>query len=545
MSALPSMGGMLRILLLPVLLWAAFLTGCSRQEPVEAARGQGLLLMGNGPEPQALDPHVTTGTAELSIQMALFEGLVTPHPETLEPLPGVARSWEVSDDGLRYRFHLREDARWSDGVAVSASDFAAGWKRALDPSRSTPYAYMLHVVEGAEAFNRAGNGSFSGVGVAVISDRVLEVTLAAPVPYFLSLLMHPVWSPVPSHVPEDASGGRAGLWTTVEGFVGNGPFVLKKWLPNQYVEVAANPSYWDAGTVRLKGIRFYAIDEPGAEERAFLAGQIHLTDALPPARVAAYRRKDSPELAIDPYLGTYYILPNVREGVLSDERVRRALSLAIDREAITDNLLGAGQRPAGGFVPDNMPGYTPPGEVRHDPEEARRLLAEAGYPGGEGFPGLEYLFNSSESHRKIAEALQGMWRSELGIDIILTNQEWRTYLQRRSSGDFQLARAVWIGDYPEPSTFLDLWTSESGNNWAGWQNPAYDSLMESARGMRSAEARMAAYREAEEILIAEQAVMPLYHYVTVYLKDPLLRGWSGNLLDWHPYKYLYFAEAGE
>lgn len=517
------------------------LPGCARERPVDAAAGAGLLLIGNGPEPQALDPHVTTGNAALAIQMALYEGLVAPHPETLGPEPAVAESWSVSEDGRVYRFTLRDSARWSNGDPVTARDFVTAWERALNPVQAAPYAYMLHVLENGAAYNRAEGMPFSEVGARALSESLLEVTLQQPVPWFLSLILHPVWYPVPSKLA-GASGRneRIGAWTLADGFVGNGPFVLGEWRPNQYVEVAKNPHYWDAGAVRLNGIRFYAFDEPAAEERAFLGGQLHVTDSLPPARVAAYQREDSAALRIDPYLGTYYILPNTRDGVLADPRVRRALSLAIDRESLVENLLGAGQRAAGGFVPDNMPGYGPPFKPRHDPAQARALLAESGFPGGAGFPELDYLFNSSESHRKIAEALQAMWRSELGIDITLVNQEWRTYLQRRASGDFELARAVWIGDYPDPSTFLDLWISDSGNNWAGWSDSRYDALMEAARSVSGLSERMRLYREAETILIREQAILPLYFYVTAYLKDPRLQGWSSNLLDWHPYKYLSF-----
>jgi oligopeptide transport system substrate-binding protein len=528
---------------LALVIWAVLAAGCARPRPVDEAREAGILLVGNGPEPQSLDPHVTTGTSELTIQMAVFEGLVAPHPETLEPVPAVAESWSVSEDGLVYRFSLRDSARWSDGEPVTATDFKTAWERALDPLQGAPYAYMLYVLKGAEAFNRVTEPETAGLGVRVIDGHTLEVTLERPVPYFLSLLLHPVWYPVPAHVvAEQPRAERTGSWTVAESFVGNGPFTVSDWRPNQYVEVQRNPLYWDNATTRLEAIRFFAMDEPGAEERAFLAGQLHVTDSLPPARVAAYRSANNPALRIDPYLGTYYILPNIRDSVLSDPRIRKALSLAIDREAIVNNLLGAGQRVAGGFVPDNMPGYTVNFPAVHDPDQARALLAAAGYPGGKGFPDLEYLFNSSESHRKIAEALQSMWREELQIDIKLTNQEWRTYLQRRASGDFELARAVWIGDYAEPSTFLDLWTSDSGNNWAGWANSAYDAFMEAAHSTRDEATRMERYGQAERVLLESQAIIPLYHYVTVYLKDPALRGWSGNLLDWHPVKLLYFED---
>lgn len=542
--------GVLRVIfslpLIAAMLLAPLLAGCARERPADAAARAGLLLVGNGPEPQALDPHVTTGLPELAVQMALFEGLVAPHPETLEPLPGVAESWTRSDDGRVYRFRMRASARWSDGAPVTAADFVAAWERALNPEQATPYAHMLYVLEGAEAYNRSETARFSEVGVQALEDGILEVRLQRPVPYFLSLLMHPVWYPIPSgHGEAVRADGRIGGWATPDSFVGNGPFMLKEWLPNQYIEVERNPMYWDLDTVALNGIRYYAIDEPGAEERAFLSGQLHVTDALPPARVPAYQAGQSELLRIDPILGTYYILANVREGVLADPRIRTALSLVIDRAAIVDNLLGAGQLAASGFVPPDMPGYASAAAGAPDPAAARALLAEAGYPGGEGFPVIEYLLNSSESHRKIAEALQGMWRDQLGIDIRLVNQEWRTYLQRRSSGDFELARASWMGDYPEPSTFLDLWTADSGNNWAGWVNAEYDAFIEAAREAADPDQRLRLYQQAEQVLIREQAIIPLYHYVTVYLKDPALQGWSSNILDWHPVKYLSFEGAPE
>lgn len=516
------------------------LAGCAGERPATLAKREGIIIIGNGPEPQSLDPHVTTGTAELNIQMSLFEGLVTPDPENLDPLPGVAESWELSGDGTTFVFTLRKNALWSDGQPVVAADFHAAWKRALDPGQGTPYASMLHVIDGAEAYNKGETDDFSTVGIRVVDTDILEVRLRRDIPFFLNALLHPVWYPVPSHAPAATDSGRSGSWTTVEGFVGNGPFVLKKWLPGQFVEVARNERYWDAGSVFLNGARFMAIDEPAAEERAFLAGQLHVTDSLPPMRVSDYVARRPDILNIDPYLGTYYVLPNTRDPVLADTRVRRSLALSIDRRAIAQQLLGAGQMPAGGFVPDTMPGFDSTLPVEYDPAMARTLLGQAGYPGGKGFPPIEYMFNSSESHRQIAEALQAMWKQELGIDVTLVNMEWRTYLQRRASGDFQLARAVWIGDYLEPSTFLNLWTRDNPNNWSGWSDPAYESLLNGALNSHNVANRMRNYGLAERYLISEQVIIPLYHYVTVYLKDPAVAGWHSNLLDWHPVKYLYF-----
>jgi oligopeptide transport system substrate-binding protein len=518
---------------------ALLLSACGRPLAVDEATRRGILLLGNGPEPQALDPHITTGVADLNIHMALFEGLVSPDPRTLAPLPGMAASWTVSADGTTYTFALRPEARWANGDPLTAADFVFSLERVLHPRLAAANASLLHVIAGAEAYNR-GAAPFADVAVRAVDPSILEIRLTEPTPYFLQLLMHPVAFPV--HPPTVRRHGdpfdRANSWSRPANHLGNGPFRLTAWHERVAVEVERNPHYWNAGQVALNGIRFLVIDEPAAEERAFMAGQLHLTDALPPQRLAAWQRANKPELRVDPYLGTYYVLPNCRRPPLDDPRVRRALSLAIDRVALTNNLLGAGQRPAWSFTPDNMPGYTPPLPPPGDLAEARRLLAEAGFPAGAGFPRLSYLFNTSESHRRIAEALQAMWREHLGIQVDLLNQEWRVYLDRRAQGDFDLARAVWIGDYPDPHSFLSLWTGASTQNWSGWRHPDYDTTLARASRLTQGPERAAALAGAESILLREQAVIPLYFYVTVYLKRPEVQGWYPNLLDWHPFQYV-------
>lgn len=520
------------------------LTGCERGRPVDVAREAGILLLGNGPEPESLDPHRSTSLSALNVQMALFEGLVAPHPETLEPEPAVAERWEVSGDGLVYRFFLRPEARWSDGVAVTADDFVAAWMRVLDPGEGSRHASMLYAVKGAEEYHRAPGGAVPRPAIRAIRPDLLEVALRQPTPYFLHQLTHPVCYPIPLHRPGVYPFTEASVsWGPEVPFVGNGPFILRQWVPGQRIEVEASPTYWDAGRVRLRAVHFAVIDEPGAEERAFLAGQLHVTDALPPSRVRYYRESAHPAFRSDPFLATYYILPNHRRGPLADPRVRAALSLAIDRAALVEHLLGGGERVADRFVPDTMPGYRGPGrDGRTEPARARELLAAAGFPGGRGFPVLRYLYNSSESHRRIAEALQSMWQTQLQISVELVNQEWRTYLQSRESGDFDLARAVWVADYPEPSTFLHLWESAHPNNWVGWASDRYDALMREAGVVADVAERMALYRQAEALLTEEHVILPLYFYRTHYLKDPTLQGWHPTPLDWHPFKYLHFAE---
>lgn len=522
-------------------LFLIILTGCGRPLAVERAAEEGILLLGNGPDPQSLDPHITTGTSELNIHMALFEGLVSPDPKTLEPVPAVAESWQISEDGRSYTFQLRSDARWSDGSPVTAEDFVFSWTRMLSPDLAAPNAWMLYVIKGAEAYNR-GEAASASLGLSARGPHTLELELESATPYLLSMLMHPAWYPV--HRPTVERWGnihdRGNPWAESGRHVGNGPFRLREWRANVWIDTGANPYYWDRANVTLNGIRFMVFEEPGAQERAFLGGQLHVSSTVPPARISWWKRERSEEIHLDPYLGTYYILLNHRHPQLADLRVRKALSLAVDRRALVENLLGAGEIAAHSFVPDSMPNYEAPRMSGFDPERARQLLAEAGYPNGNGFPRIQYLYNTSENHRRIAEALQAMWQEHLGISIELYNQEWRVYLDRRERGDYALARAVWIGDYLDPDTFLSLWSTGSGRVWSAWENSHYDNILREANQEQNTTRRMRLLADAEQILLQEQAVIPLYFYVSSSLKRPEVKGWYPTLLNWHPYKYLYF-----
>jgi oligopeptide transport system substrate-binding protein len=513
--------------------------GCQRVSEVEKATAAGILLMGNGPDPQALDPQVTTGVSEINIHMALFEGLTRAHPQSLEPVSGVAHRWEISEDGRVYRFYLRPEARWSDGSVLTAEDFAFSWQRMLHPDLAAPNAFMLYPLAGAEAFNR-GKGSADDLGIRVVDEFVLEVELHRPVPYFLQLLMHPAWYPVQRSAIQRWGElyDRGNRWAENARHVGNGPFQLQNWRPGIRVETVANPHYWDRSKIELNGIHFISMEETSAEERAYRAGQLHTTTALPPNRVSWWKEHHPEQLQTDPYLGTYYILLNHRHPALSDPKVRRALSLAIDRRALVENLLGSGEQPATSFSPPTMPGYRPPATISTDHRLARQLLAEAGYPEGRGFPRLQYLYNTSENHRRIGEALQAMWHQHLGIEIELVNQEWRTYLDRRERGDYQVARAVWIGDYVDPHTFLSLWSTGAGRQWSGWENEEYRQLMEASESTTNVSERIPLLHSAESLLLEEQVMIPIYFYVTTYLKRPEVQGWHSNLLNWRSYPHI-------
>jgi len=531
------------LLLLAALLPAA---GCPRRETaVQRGNREQVLHRGLGYEPTDLDPQLATGIAEGNVIAGLFEGLVTEDPRDLHPVPGVAERWEISPDGLTYTFFLRADARWSNGRPVTAQDFVDSWQRILTPSLGAENAGLLHVLRGAEAFHRGLTKDFSRVGAAANGPRTLRVTLEHPAPSFLALLTQWAWSPV--YLPAIAAGGpvyeRGNRWTRPGRIVGNGPFVLKSWAADRLIVLEKSATYWDAAQVRLQAIHFYPIDSLDAEERAFRAGQLHLTDALPGAKVDTYRR-DAPQfLRIDPYLGTYYYAFNVRRPYLGDARIRRALALAVDRRAIVEKILRGGQTPAAAFTPPGLAGYVPAAGLATDFAEARRLLAEAGYPGGKGLPPFELLFNNSESHRLVAEAVQEMWRRELGVEVRLFNQELKVVQASRRSGDFQILRGDWIADYPDPASFLDVWRGGNGNNFTGWADPDYDALLFAAERTVDHAARVALWQKAEALLLGAVPIIPLYHYTHVFLIQPSVRGWFPTPLDHHPYKYVWL-EAG-
>lgn len=534
---------MRRLLPLALPLLAAFAApGClKRDTPVQVGNREQVLHRGIGYEVTELDPHLVTGVAEGNVLRALFEGLVTEHPADLRPVPGVAERWDVSPDGLVYTFHLRANARWSNGEPVTARDFVESFRRILTPSLAADYANMLYILQGAEAFHKGTQSDFSQVGATAPDPRTLRLTLEHPAPYFLSLITNPPWYPVPlatieKHGPAHQRGNP---WTRAGNLVSNGPYLLKKWQPNQVIVAEKFPGYWDAATARLNAIHFYPLDSVDAEERAFRAGQLHLTEFAPVSKIDAYRRHSPHLLRLDPYLGTYFYRLNTRRPPLNDVRVRRALALAVDREAIVSKILRGGQRPAHALTPPGTAGYTAAASVASDAAAARQALKEAGFDGGRGFPPLDLLFNTSENHRIVAEALQEMWRRELGLEVRLTNQELKVTHAARRAGDFQILRSDWIGDYLDPLTFLDIFRSDSGNNYTGWTNREYDAALFAAARTADPAARLALLQKAEALLLAEVPLIPLYHYTHVFLLQPAVKGWHPNLLDHHPYKHVW------
>ncbi len=535
-----------------VLMLAALsglLAGCGGGENnVTSGNRDGILHWGNGTDPQELDPHIVTGVPEHNILTALLEGLVLKDPATLEPIPGVAERWEISDDGKIYTFYLRDNARWSNGDPVTANDFAWSWWRALQPALGNQYAYMYFPIKNAEAYLKREIDNFDDVGVKVIDDHTLQVELTNPTPYFLQLLDH--YSMFPVHRATIEKFGkpdeRGSLWTRPGNFVGNGPFQLKDWQLNKLVAVERNPHYWDAETVKLNEIHFHPTENVTTEERMFRAGQLHRTASIPIDKVEVYRQDNPQLLYAKPYLGNYFYRFNIKKPHLADKRVRRALAMAIDRQQIVDHVTKGGEVPADTFTPPDTLGYSAKPGFEFNPEKARELMAEAGYPNGEGFPVTELLYNTSEGHRKIAVAIQQMWHKYLGVNITLNNQDWKVYLNSVDRGDYAIARAGWIGDYVDPNTFLDMWVTDGGNNRTGWSNARYDELvLKLAPEAKDRESRYRLLREAEAILLDAMPVIPIYIYTSKSLVQPSVKGLQPNLLDYTLYKTIWLDASAK
>ncbi len=530
------------------------LTGCGKKEPAttaapsvaspgsNAATPQ-IWRVGNGAEPQDLDPQTITGVPEHKLMMALFEGLVTEDPKDLHPVPGLAERWEISADGLVYTFHLRPGVKWSDGVPITAQEAVESYQRMLSPALASEYSYLLWFAVGAEDYTKGKLTDFSKTGFKALNDSTLRITLKSPTPYLLKIIAsHYAWTIVPTHVLKKFGklDQKRTSWTRTGNHVGSGSFMLKEWAPQQKITVVRNPHYWDAAVVKLDAIEFYPTEDIATEERMFRTGQLDMTNELPASKIDAYRKERPESLRIDPWLGVYFYRCNVTRAPLTDKRVRRALALAIDRESLVKNVARGDQLPAYGISYPGTAGYFPRAKLTGGLAEAKRLLAEAGYPGGKGCPPIELLYNTSENHRAIAEAIQQMWRKNLGVEVTLRNEEWKVYLAtQHETKDYTLQRAGWIADYLDPHVFLEIWTTGNGNNDTLWGNPEYDRLFQSALTAKNDTDRYEIYQKMDAILVDEVPVIPIYFYTRVHALSPRVKGYYPTLLDNHPYKYIY------
>ena len=533
------MSGVKLLPFLSLCVISLLLAGCGdSRSSAEKAAEQGILIVGNNQEPLSLDPHKATAVADGKIIATLLEGLVRPDAQDETRIhPGMAERWEHNADATVWRFHLRE-AQWSDGTPVTAQDFAYAYRRLLHPQFGGKYAEMLYPLHMAEEFNR-GLCAWEQVGVKTPDARTLELHLQGPTPHLLHLLLHFTWCPVPAHAVE-AHGGmldRRSLWSRVENWVGNGAYVLDSHHFNDYLLVRRNPRYWRAGEVKNAGIRFLPIVNGYTETRMFMDGKLHISNNVPPELLSVARARCPESYCQDPYYCTIFYRLNTRRPPLDDVRVRRALSLAVDRAALVNDVVRGAGRPASTFTPPGA-GYTVEAPAafsrRQEAEQARRLLAEAGYPGGKGFPTLEIMTTSRDVQRVMAETIQAMWLKELGIHVEIRACEWTAYKAAQQNGDYDMSSSSWSGDYLDPATFVELWRSGGGNNCTGWGSAACDAALAAARASGHAEERRNQLRQAEQLMLEAQPVIPLYWSERTYLKSPAVSGWHPLLLDNHP-----------
>jgi len=417
----------------------------------------------------------------------------------------------------------------------------------LRPSFGAEYASMLHGIRGAKDFAAGKTKDFRTVGVRATDAHTLIIELEHPIPYFLQLLCHHRWIPV--HPPTILKFGEIDAlntpWTRPGSMVCSGAFTLESWEVARRVVVRKNPLYWNAKEVSLNAVEFRAIADLFAEERAFRGGELHITGALPPYKVAKLRADKAPQLRIDPFLATAFVWVNcdiqgdkpadvTARKALSDPRVRRALGMAIDRNLIAEKVLRAGEKPALHFTPPGTGGFQPTARWQQDATEARRLLAEAGYPGGKGLPKLDYLYATSEGQQMVAQAYQEMWRRELGVEVELRNLEWKVYLTAMRKGEFHLCRGAWVGDYNDPNTFLEMLITGNELNNCNWSDAEYDRLLGLAARETDAAKRFGYFQLAEARLVEQAPVLPVVFNTNKYLMRPEVQGWHATLLDQHP-----------
>ena len=508
-------------------------------------------------EPQTIDPALNSAVDGAIMINHMFEGLVKWVDDgegNAVTAPGQAESWEkvVNDDGtVTYTFTLRDGIKWSDGQPVTAGDFEYSWKRLANPETAADYCYMIDMVQGYASV-ADGSADPDTLGVKALDDKTLEVTLSYDCPYFEEIMAFPATFPVRQDVVEGNDE-----WTyDVSTYIGNGPYKMAEWSHNAYILAEKNENYYDYDNLGPDTIRFTLLDDANAMLAAYNSGELDFIENFPTDEMANYLA--SGEITVADYLGTYYVCFNTEDEVFSDPLIREAFSLAIDRNYIVENVSQAGEVPATAYVPSGVNDAEGPsgddfrtvgGEYYSVAEEdyeancerARELLAEAGYPNGEGFPTVEYTYNTDDKHKAIAEALQNMWQEVLGVTVTLSNQDWNVFLESRKQGDYQIARNGWIADYNDPCSFLDMWYTGGGNNDAQYSNPEYDAQIDPSKATSNQEERMAAFHAAEDILIEQDSVLaPIYFYTQLYMLADDIQG-----MYYTPLGYFFFGYTSQ
>lgn len=502
------------------------------------------LVRNNGAEVQSLDPHKIEGVPESNVNRDLFEGLLVTDVDG-HPAPGVAEKWENKDFKV-WTFHLRKDAKWSDGTPVIAEDFVYSWQRLANPNTASPYASYLqygHIANIDDII--AGKKPVTDLGVKAIDANTFEVTLSEPVPYFYKLLVHPSVSPVPKSAVEKFGE----KWTQPANIVTNGAYKLKDWVVNERMVLERNPQYWDNAKTVINQVTYLPISSEVTDVNRYRSGEIDMTYNNMPIELFQKLKKEIPkEVHVDPYLCTYYYEINNQKAPFTDVRVRTALKLALDRDIIVNKVKNQGDLPAYSYTPpytDGMKLVEPEWfkwsqEKRN--EEAKKLLAEAGYTADKPLT-FNLLYNTSDLHKKLAIAVASIWKKNLGVNVKLENQEWKTFLDTRHQGTFDVARAGWCADYNEPTSFLNTMLSDSSNNTAHYKSPAFDKIIADTLKVSDDAQRAELYAKSEEQLDKDSAIVPVYYYVNARLVKPWVGGYTGkDPLDNISVKNLYIIK---
>lgn len=502
------------------------------------------LVRNNGAEVQSIDPHKIEGVPESNVNRDLFEGLLVTDVDG-HPAPGVAEKWENKDFKV-WTFHLRKDAKWSDGTPVTAEDFVYSWQRLANPNTASPYASYLqygHIANIDDII--AGKKPVTDLGVKAIDANTFEVTLSEPVPYFYKLLVHPSVSPVPKSAVEKFGE----KWTQPANIVTNGAYKLKDWVVNERMVLERNPQYWDNAKTVINQVTYLPISSEVTDVNRYRSGEIDMTYNNMPIELFQKLKKEIPkEVHVDPYLCTYYYEINNQKAPFTDVRVRTALKLALDRDIIVNKVKNQGDLPAYSYTPpytDGMKLVEPEWfkwsqEKRN--EEAKKLLAEAGYTADKPLT-FNLLYNTSDLHKKLAIAVASIWKKNLGVNVKLENQEWKTFLDTRHQGTFDVARAGWCADYNEPTSFLNTMLSDSSNNTAHYKSPAFDKIIADTLKVSDDAQRAELYAKSEEQLDKDSAIVPVYYYVNARLVKPWVGGYTGkDPLDNISVKNLYIIK---
>ena len=520
------------------LLTATVAVSCSAFSVINnVAYAEGTLKIGNMGEPRSLDPHFVEGTWEARIVGELFLGLTTESADG-SIIPGQAKRWKISKDGTVYTFTMR-DNKWSDGTPVTAGDFEYAMKRILNPKTAAGYASLLYSIKNAEEVN-SGKMPLDKLGVKALDDKTLQITLTSPKPYFLAQLAHFTAYPVPKK--DINKYGKD--WAKDKRMVSNGPYKLAEWTPNAEIKLVKNPNFYDAKHVSIDTVYFYPQEDRAAMLKRVRAGEVDVSTDFASSDLKWLKKNLPNYVHIAPYLGTYYYPMNVQDKALKDPRVRKALAMSINREVLTQKVLGSGEVPAYSFVPPNTGTYGQPSYVswKKWPQakktaEAKKLMSEAGY--GTAHPlTLTLSYNTSENHKKIAIAIAAMWKSALGVHTKLLNTEVKVHYANLKKRDYQIARAGWVGDYNDPQNFLFLLESDNVKNYAGYHNAQYDALMKQASTEFDMKKRDALMHKAEAQAMKDMPIIPIYYNVSKDLVSPKVHGWVDNVMDIHRIRYL-------